>query len=82
MPDGMSVAAWKRTMDAAYEDFAARVDRDEDTAIDPYAAESPGEFFAALSEAFFAEPALLKTEYPDVYAQFARFYRQDPATRV
>ena len=81
LPAGMSVAAWKRTMAAAYEHFTARVDRDEDTAIDPYAAESPGEFFAVLSEVFFAEPALLRTEYADVYAQFARFYRQDPAAR-
>jgi hypothetical protein len=66
----------------AYDDFAARVDRDEDTAIDPYAAEDPGEFFAVLSEVFFVEPALLKREYPDVYGSFSRFYRQDPAARV
>jgi Mlc titration factor MtfA (ptsG expression regulator) len=68
-------------MQAAYDDFVRRVDRDEDTAIDPYAAESPGEFFAVLSEVFFAEPALLRDEYPDVYDAFARFYRQAPAAR-
>ncbi len=50
-------------------------------AIDPYASESPAEFFAVLSEVFFADPALLVDEYPDVYAQFAQFYRQDPAAR-
>ena len=82
LPAGMSVAAWRRTLAAAYDHFCARVDRDEVTAIDPYAAESPGEFFAVLSEVFFAEPTLLVDEYPDVYAQFARFYRQDPAARV
>ena len=42
----------------------------------------PGEFFAVLSEVFFADPLLLRDEYPDVYAQFARFYRQDPAARA
>ena len=52
------------------------------TAIDPYAAEDPGEFFAVLSEVFFVEPALLKAEYADVYALFSRFYGQDPAARV
>jgi Mlc titration factor MtfA (ptsG expression regulator) len=81
LPPGMPVAAWRRTMAAAYEDFVARVERDEDTAIDPYAAESPGEFFAVLSEVFFAEPRLLKTEYPGVYTLFSQFYRQDPAAR-
>ena len=48
---------WKAVMSAAYDDFAARVDRDEETAIDPYAADSPGEFFAVLSEVFFASPS-------------------------
>jgi MtfA peptidase len=81
LPDNASRTAWQRVMRAAYDDFAKRVERGEDTAIDPYAAESPGEFFAVLSEVFFAEPLLLQEEYPSVYREFARFYRQDPAGR-
>ena len=81
LPSDEARRAWQRAMQAAYDDFVARVDAGEDTAIDPYAAEHPGEFFAVLSEVFFADPSLLRDEYPDVYAQFARFYRQDPATR-
>jgi hypothetical protein len=69
-------------LNAAYDVFCARIDRGDDTAIDPYAAESPAEFFAVLSEVFFAEPLLLHREYPDVYGQFAAFYRQDPASRL
>ena len=65
----------------AFADFTARVDAGEETEIDPYAAESPGEFFAVLSEVFFAEPTLLRDEYPQVYAAFSRFYRQDLAER-
>jgi hypothetical protein len=79
LPDNASRTAWQRVMRAAYGDFVKRVERGEDTAIDPYAAESPGEFFAVLSEVFFAEPLLLQEEYPSVYREFARFYRQDPA---
>ncbi len=79
---GMSAREWRRALSAAYEDFRARVDGGEDTEIDPYAAESPGEFFAVLSEVFFADPLLLRDEYPDVYGQFARFYGQDLAPRV
>jgi MtfA peptidase len=77
--DASAREAWRRAMTRAYDDFVRRVDRGEDTAIDPYAAEDPGEFFAVLSEVFFAEPSLLDDEYPDVYAQFRGFYRQDPA---
>ncbi|MDQ2917999.1 MAG: zinc-dependent peptidase, partial [Pseudomonadota bacterium] len=36
---------------------------------------------AVLSEVFFAEPSLLRDEYPAVYREFARFYRQDLAAR-
>jgi len=82
LPAGMRAEAWKETLGAAYADFCARVDRDEPTEIDPYAAESPAEFFAVLSEVFFADPILLVEEYPDVYAQLAAFYRQDPAPRA
>jgi Mlc titration factor MtfA (ptsG expression regulator) len=82
LPPGIDARDWQATLTRAYEDFCARVERDEDTAIDPYAAEDPGEFFAVLSEVFFAEPTLLRDEYPAVYAQFTRFYRQDLAARV
>jgi MtfA peptidase len=79
LPDDDARRAWQRVMREAYDDFVRRVDGGEDTAIDPYAAESPGEFFAVLSEVFFAEPSLLRGEYRAVYDAFARFYRQDPA---
>jgi Mlc titration factor MtfA (ptsG expression regulator) len=73
---------WQKAMTAAYEHFRARVQDGENTAIDPYAAESPAEFFAVLSEVFFAEPTLLQTEYSRVYRLFTEFYRQDPASRT
>lgn len=81
LPEAMPRTEWQRALQGAFKDFAARVARGEHTAIDPYAAEHPGEFFAVLSEVFFAEPALLLAEYPEVYRQFAQFYRQDPAAR-
>jgi MtfA peptidase len=82
LPDAAARRDWQRVMRKAYSDFCARVDGGEETSIDPYAAENAGEFFAVLSEVFFAEPLLLRDEYPDVYREFARFYRQDPAARA
>jgi Mlc titration factor MtfA (ptsG expression regulator) len=81
LPVEMPPHVWKRTLTAAYEHFQMRVARGDRTAIDPYAAESPAEFFAVLSEVFFVEPALLRHEFMAVYQQFARFYRQEPAAR-
>jgi len=79
---GMSSASWARELGAAYADLSRRVEGGEETPIDPYAAESPGEFFAVCSEAFFEVPHLLRSEYPGVYAQLGAFYKQDPAARL
>ena len=77
---GMSRHDWIAAFEPAYADFCRRVDAGEDTALDPYGAEHPAEFFAVMSEAFFETPALLRHEYPYVYEQLSLFYRQDPAT--
>jgi Mlc titration factor MtfA (ptsG expression regulator) len=82
LPPELPPQKWQKTMAAAYENFRERVQDGEETAIDPYAADSPAEFFAVLSEVFFAEPTLLQTEYPAVYQLFTWFYRQDPASRT
>lgn len=75
---GMTRRDWAAAFGPAYEDFSRRVDAGEDTALDPYAAEHPAEFFAVMTEAFFETPALLRAEYPAVYRQLALFYRQNP----
>jgi len=79
---GMDRRSWSETFSAAYQGLCARVDRGDDTIIDPYASESPAEFFAVLSEAFFELPDVVQTEYPRVYSQLAQFYRQDPLARL
>ena len=90
----MSAKAWKAAFSEAYEDFRGSVDAAEampehrvqqaldELPIDPYAAESPGEFFAVASEAFFETPELLAPAYPAVYEQLRLFYRQDPKARL
>lgn len=77
----MRVADWSAAFAAAYADFCRRVDADEDTEIDPYASDSPAEFFAVLTEYFFELPEVLQAEYPAVYAQMRAFFRQDPGAR-
>ncbi|HWR12521.1 MAG TPA: M90 family metallopeptidase [Rectinemataceae bacterium] len=50
------------------------------TRIDPYAAESPDEFFAVVCEYFWENPSILLREYPAVYEQLKLFFRRDPST--
>lgn len=82
-PD-MRISDWAEAMQAAFDDLNARLDADPDaeTPIDPYAAQDPAEFFAVASEYFFSGPDLLVARYPSVYAQLAKFYRQDPLARL
>ncbi len=79
---GMDGGSWYRDFSAAFDDFSARVDAGGDLSIDPYAAESPDEFFAVVSEYFFESPAILKECYPAVHDQLMAFYRQDPLARM
>ena len=79
---GMSRDEWTRVFEEAYRDFSDRVERGEQTGVDPYAAESPAEFFAVLSEAFFEIPGIVRAEHGEVYGQLAAFYRQDPGRRL
>ena len=73
---------WQAVFGSAYDDFCQRVDGGEDTLIDPYASETPGEFFAVLSESFFEIPDVVAGEYPDLYDLLRRYYRQDPLARL
>ncbi len=76
---GMDPERWRETLERAYERFCREVDSGEPTIIDEYAAEHPAEFFAVMSEAFFTDSAIVARDYPELYAQLAQFYRQDPA---
>ena len=78
---GMTAQHWSRAFTAAYDHLGRQVERGRPTALDPYAADSPAEFFAVASEAFFETPEALREAYPDFYALLCRFYRQDPASR-
>jgi hypothetical protein len=78
----MDAAKWRATLEQAFQRFCDEVDSGEPTFIDPYASEHPAEFFAVMSEAFFTESAVLARDWPELYAQLAAFYNQDPAGKA
>ena len=77
----MDPRAWTEAFRQAFEAFCKQLDKGDELVIDPYAATSPAEFFAVLSEAFFVKPFAIKQFFPRVYQQLSAFYRQDPAMR-
>ena len=65
---------WAADFQRAYDDFCAHVDAGHESAIDPYAAEAPEEFFAVCSEYHFSDPAALRASLPRVAEHLQRFY--------
>ncbi len=74
-------SAWLEVLSAELEAFERRLDADELTALDPYGASGPDEFFAVASESFFVTPQALRAEHPALYELLRGFYRQDPAAQ-
>jgi Mlc titration factor MtfA (ptsG expression regulator) len=77
----MSVSAWARAFQTAYDTFVNNVDAGHQVRLDPYAAEDAAEFFAVMSETFFTRPDIVYEDFPDVYKQLSTFYRQDTYSR-
>lgn len=78
----MRSSDWANAMQQAYDLLNHQLDLGHEPPIDPYAAESPAEFFAVTSEYFFSAPDLLHQHFASVYEQLRLFYRQDPLQRL
>ena len=69
---------WARILNRDYKDLCRRVAQGRPSFMDQYGAKSEAEFFAVATEFFFEQPALLRSQYPDLYNELKQFYRQDP----
>ncbi len=52
---------------------------DGESQINPYGATNEAEFFSVVSEYFFMQPKLLRSNHPELYSKLMKIYRQDPA---
>jgi Mlc titration factor MtfA (ptsG expression regulator) len=75
----MRYEAWARVLGAEYAALSERLSEGRPSDIDPYGSTSPAEFFAVVTEMFFERPAQLARRHPELYAELAAFYQQDPA---
>jgi MtfA peptidase len=74
-----ALGTWSADVVREFEALQEAVDRDEETFLDPYAAEDATEFFAVATEDFFERPCELRQEHPRLYALMQEFYGLDPA---
>lgn len=71
--------AWAEVMKREFEALRAAEEAGLPTVLDTYGATNPAEFFAVATEAFFERPRALRDKHRELYAELARFFRQDPA---
>src|SRR5438045_1179920 len=70
---------WARGMSRELAALQSAGETGTSTVLDTYGATNPAEFFAVVTEAFFERPRALRGSHPELYAQLARFFRQDPS---
>lgn len=79
---GMDTEAWVKVFSHAFAHLQHHCHGADYYGIDCYAATSPAEFFAVLSEVFFERPEVINHHYPALYQQLHLYYRQDPLQRL
>lgn len=79
---GMRTDTWSEVFSAGFADLQKRCHHHKHIGIDCYAATSPAEFFAVLSEVFFERPAVIRQHYTAIYDLLQQYYRQDPLVRL
>ncbi|HKL52296.1 MAG TPA: M90 family metallopeptidase [Wenzhouxiangellaceae bacterium] len=82
LPPQITHRDWVETFSAAYRRLGQQIRCGGEPSIDPYAADSPAEFFAVASEYFFDWPERLADLEPGIYRLLAMLYRQDPVLRT
>ncbi len=70
---------WKQVLSQAYGDLKSQVQHGEQGLFNHYGAQSPAEFFAVATEAFFEQGAELAKQYPALYQELSGYYKVDPA---
>lgn len=75
LPSAIPRDEWIATMQSAYDALSEQVEAGCDTAIDPYATESPDEFFAVISEQHFSDGRGLAGAMPAAADLLARLFR-------
>jgi Mlc titration factor MtfA (ptsG expression regulator) len=71
---------WAEVMQEEFDRLRTAAARGAPTLLDPYGAESEGEFFAVATEVFFERAVDLRSDHPALYAELKNYYRLDPAS--
>lgn len=71
--------AWRAVMRVEFVSLQAAETTGIPTLLDNYGANSPAEFFAVATEAFFERPWALRAHHSGLYTELRHYFQQDPA---
>lgn len=71
---------WSQVLGEEYARLQQSIMTGEPSLFSAYAATSPAEFFAVISEVFFERPREMASLHPALYAELCSLYRIDPAS--
>ncbi len=74
---GMDAQRWADVFNRSYERLCQELEDGLEPSLDPYAAESPAEFFAVASEFHFDVPEWLAEHHPELHEQLRCFYHPE-----
>jgi len=74
------MANWPGIFQEEYDGLLDDLEEGRETFFEPYAAESPAEFFAIAVEYFFIIPQDFEEAHPELYDTLMQYFRQDPAS--
>lgn len=79
LADRVDFDHWVDTMTSEYRALREGLAIGVPSALDPYAATNPGEFFAVATETYFERPHALKHDRPALYGLLRDYYGFEPA---
>lgn len=75
MPTEIQKERWKEVASRELDTLRRSLATGQSTCLDPYGAESPAEFFAVATEAFYCNGRLLSVEHPELYELLTSLYK-------
>ena len=78
LPPNMPASEWNRALSDAYNTLNQRIEHQQHTYINAYAATNAAEFFAVCCEYFFTAPQILEKHCPQVFQQLQAYFKQTP----
>ncbi|MCA9293574.1 MAG: zinc-dependent peptidase [Phycisphaerales bacterium] len=78
LKDKAEYRAWAQVFQREFDVLRAAAAHGEPTLLNKYGAQSPAEFFAVATEAYFEQPRQMKQMHPELFGQLKRYYGWDP----